>query len=98
MKVKDNEKLGKILDDKRSGSSEILSGLNNFLLLNLNDRKLFNVSLFKANQKLSHFAAISNYLKKLNALTKISDYKDIKEYLKDFKRDEEILHNRIFEN
>ena len=98
MKVKDNEKLGKILDDKRSGSSEILSGLNNFLLLNLNDRKQFNVSLFKANQKLSHFAAISNYLKKLNALTKISDYKNIKEFMNDFKRDEGILYNRIFEN
>ena len=71
------EKLNRILNDKTSGSSEILLALNRFLKAGINNRKLIDSSLTEARKKLSHFAAINNYIHNLTHLVVKNDIENI---------------------
>ena len=96
MNKKQKELLDKIISDKTSGSSEILTKLNKFLLSNIKDKSLIIESLSTAGSKLSHFAVINNYIDKLNILFASANYEHFIKYLRNYE-DEEILKiNRIF--
>ncbi len=85
MKSMQREILKNILSNKTSGSSEILSMLNNYFLSNISNRKLFNNSILMVQSKLSHFAAIDNYLNKLSGILKLKKADLLEEYLVNFK-------------
>ena len=68
MNKKQKEILDKIISDKTSGSSEILTKLNKFLLSNIEDKTLIIESLSALDIRLSHFAVINNYINELNRL------------------------------
>lgn len=80
MNKKQKEKLDKILKDKSSGSSEILLALNNFLLSNHNKESVIKESIHKSKKRLSHFAAVKNYLSNVEKLIKHSNHKKLKDY------------------
>jgi translation initiation factor eIF-2B subunit delta len=96
MTKRQTEKLNKILDDKTSGSSEILLALNNFLISGISDRKLINTSLSEAKKKLSNFAVINNYINTLNHLIIKNDIDKVKDYLNSVESLEDKKFERIY--
>ncbi len=97
MNKKQKEKIGKILSDKLSGSSEILYSLNDFLIDNINNKNVINESIFLAKQKLSHFGAVKNYLSGLEKLVKHGNIKKIKDYLEQSDKTQDKASKKIFE-
>ena len=69
------DKLEKILRDKISGSEQILSGLNNYLLENINDRAEIKSAVKKIKANLFHFAAVENYISSLDETLKSNNNK-----------------------
>ena len=98
MNKKQKEILNKILSDKTSGSSEILTILNKFLLSNNKDKGLITESISTVNKKLSHFAIIENYINGLNILLTSANYEQLTEYLRKFEDDEKLVIKEIFTN
>ncbi len=96
MKKKQKEILNKIISDNTSGSSEILSKLNKFLLSNIKEKELIIESLFIASTKLSHFAAIKNYVDELKMSFSSDGYERLTEYLKNCHKEEISIINSIF--
>ena len=88
MNKKQKEILNKILSDRTSGSSEILTKFNKFLLSNIQDKVLIIESLSSAGTRLSHFAAIKNYVDELNMSFSSDGYERLTEYLKNYKKEE----------
>ena len=68
MNKKQKEILDKIISDRTSGSSEILTKLNKFLLFNFEDKSLILESLSAVDIGLSHFAVINKYINELNSV------------------------------
>ena len=97
MKSMQREILKNILSNKTSGSSEILSMLNTYLLSNISNRKLIQDSVFVVQSKLSHFAAINNYLNKLSGILKLKNADLLEEYLINFKFEENLQFKIIFD-
>ena len=60
--MKSKNKLDKILTDKTSSSEQILSGLNNYLLEIINDRKVVEFALKKVKADLFQFTGVENYI------------------------------------
>ena len=96
MHKKQKEKLDKIISDKTSGSSEILTKFNKFLLSNIKNKTLIFESLSAAGTRLSHFAAIQNYINDLNGLLASDNIKGIIEYLRNLNQEEKLIINTIF--
>jgi translation initiation factor eIF-2B subunit delta len=96
MTKRQTEKLNIILDDKTSGSSEILLALNNFLKSGISNRKLINTSLSEAKKQLSHFAAINNYISTLTHLIIKNDFDKVKIYLNSVESLEDKKFERIY--
>ncbi len=96
MNKKQKEILEKIVSDKTSGSSEILTNLNKFLLLNIKDKGLITESITEVSTKLSHFAVIENYFNELNILLASGNYERLTEYLRNIEADEKIIIKMIF--
>ena len=96
MNKKLKEILDKIISDKTSGSSEILTKLNKFLLSNIKEKKLIIESLSVASIKLSHFAVIKNYVNELNRLIVSDNNERVIEYLRNYENVENIIINKIF--
>ena len=94
MTRREKEKLNKILNNKTAGSTEILLSLNRFLIAGLNNKKLIASSLIEANKKLSHFAAIYNYIITLNDLIIKNDFNEVRKFLNTV----ESLEEKKFEN
>ena len=95
MTQRQREKLNKILNDKRSGSTEILLSLNKFLISGSSNRKLIENSLNEAKKKLSHFAVINNYINTLNHLILKKDIDKLKIYLNSIESLEDKKFERI---
>ncbi|UCH64376.1 MAG: hypothetical protein JSW63_06990 [Ignavibacterium sp.] len=93
MTQRQKERLNKILSDKTSGSSEILLSLNRFLKSGISNRKFIDGSLIQAKKKLSHFAAINNYINTLNHLIIKKDFDKVNQYLNSI----ESLEDKKFE-
>ena len=98
MNKKRKEILNKILSDKTSGSSEILTNLNKFLLSNINNKGLITESISAVSTELSHFAIIDNYINELNILLTSANYEKLTEYLRKFEDDEKLVIKEIFTN
>lgn len=98
MNSKQREILTKILSNKTSGSSEILSMLNTYLLHNISNRKLFHDTIRMVQSKFSHFAAINNYLNKLTGMLELKNGDLLEEYLINFKTEENLQFKIIFDN
>ena len=98
MNKKQKEILDKIISDRTSGSSEILTKLNKFLLSNIEDKALIIESLSAADIGLSHFAVIKNYINELNRLLASDNNKCVIEYLRNYEDEEKINNNKIFSN
>ena len=96
MNKKQKEILEKIISDKTSGSSEILTNLNKFLLSNAKEKKLITESISAVSTKLSHFAIIENYINELNILLTSANYEQLTEYLRNFEDDEKLIIKKIF--
>ncbi|MCH7772033.1 MAG: hypothetical protein IIA49_13625, partial [Bacteroidetes bacterium] len=97
MKSMQREILKNILSNQTSGSSEILSMLNTYFLSNISNRKLIQDSVLMVQSKLSHFAAINNYLNKLSGILKLKNADLLEEYLINFKIEENLQFKIIFD-
>ncbi len=97
MKSIQREILKNILSNKTSGSSEILSMLNTFLLSNRSNRKLIQDSVLMVQSKLSHFAVINNYLNKISEILKLKNTDLLEQYLINFKSEENLQFKIIFD-
>ncbi|MCH8034572.1 MAG: hypothetical protein IH950_12560 [Bacteroidetes bacterium] len=98
MKMKQNEILNKIITDRTSGSSEILTKLNKFLLSNIKEKGLIIESLSAARTKLSHFAVIKNYIDELNMLLASDNYERFIEYVRNNEEEDKLIIKEIFKN
>jgi len=98
MKKRQKEILDRIISDKTSGSSEILTTLNKFLLSNITDKDLITESLYAAKEKLSHFAVIKNYINDLNKLEASDNYEFFIQYLRNYEEEEKLKIKKIFIN
>ena len=96
MNKKQKEILEKIISDKTSGSSEILTNLNKFLLSNIIDKGLITESISAVRTKLSHFSIIENYINELNILLASDNYERLTEYLRNIEDGERLIIKEIF--
>ena len=96
MNKKQKEILNKIISDKTSGSSEILTNLNKFLLSSIKDKRLITESISTVSTRLSHFAIIDNYINELNRLLTAVDNERLIKYLRSIEDDEKLIINEIF--
>ena len=90
--------LNKILDDKTSGSTEIVLKLNDFFHEYAKDFRTINFSLEKAETKLSHFAVINNYLNGLKKIISTQGHKKILSFTEKFKNKIESKYQKLFKN
>ena len=88
--------LNKILDDKTSGSSEILLLLNNFIINCKDDAVKINFVINEAEKKLKHFTAIKNYLNDIKSITHKNDFILLRKYLTGFRKKDELQITEIF--
>ncbi|HZW39839.1 MAG TPA: hypothetical protein VFF33_11120 [Ignavibacteriaceae bacterium] len=72
-------RIDQIVNDKTSGSSELLNHLTKLLLVSINNPKKFNTILEEVEAKLLHFSNIANFIKKVKS---IKDKQKLEEYLK----------------
>jgi translation initiation factor 2B subunit (eIF-2B alpha/beta/delta family) len=91
-----NITLNSILEDKTSGSSELLSRLNSYLLKNARNPEIIREDISLVKYKLKDFAVIVNYLKKLNLVLRKNDSEELIRFLKEFSKDEKETFDRIF--
>ena len=98
MTNRQKKKLNKIINDKTSGSTEILLSLNSFLIKCLDNKKLFEYSITEAKKLLSQFAVINNYLTTLNKIVVGKDFDKAKSFLDDIESTEKKKFENIFKN
>ncbi len=96
MNKKQKEILNNVLSDKTSGSTEILTNINKFLLSNIKDKGLITESISAVSTKLLHFAIIENYINELNILLASANYERVNKYLRNIEDDEKLIIKEIF--
>ena len=96
MNKKQKEILNNVLSDKTSGSTEILTNINKFLLSNIKDKGLITESISAVSTKLSHFAVIKNYVNKLKLILASANYEFFTEYLRSTEEEEKLIIKKIF--
>ncbi len=90
--------LNKILNDKTSGSTELVLKLNEFFHIHANNFKLINLSFKKAREKLSHFAVINNYLNQLQKVIRTKDFHKISDFTNNFKTETGKKYQRLYKH
>ncbi|AFH49519.1 Translation initiation factor subunit 2B [Ignavibacterium album JCM 16511] len=78
-----NQQLNKILNDNKSGSSQVLLNLKKYILRNLYDKEFIEEILLKAASKLNHFASVRNFLRELKSELKKSELPQLKSFLEE---------------
>lgn len=91
-----SKKFDKILQDKTSGSSEILANLNRFFV-EIQNPEIIKESVPLIKNNLGKFSAINEYLIKLSGLIKNSNYIELDNYINKFAEIEENRIKIIFE-
>jgi translation initiation factor 2B subunit (eIF-2B alpha/beta/delta family) len=91
------DKLDKILTDKTSGSEQILSGLNNYLLEIIDNPVKIKSDLKEIKDNLFHFAAVENYINSFEQALK-SNQNEAKKFLKLFDKNSQNKFLRIYKN
>ena len=82
MNQKQRSALNKILNDKTSGSSELLIKINNLLFDTLSDKKTLKEISGEIQNKLSHFAILDNFFKDLKKILNRDNIKELEAFLK----------------
>lgn len=70
-----------ILNDNKSGSSEILKKLKKHLLKNVDDLDYLTFVIRQSEKKLFHFAAVKNFIREFTTQIKKSDTAQVKNFL-----------------
>jgi len=96
MKQEVEIEINKILNDKTSGSSELLSNINSLLLHNCSDLSELKLIVRKLKKNLPTFTNIQNYLYKLEKTVRKED--PVKKFLQDFNQSEKNVYDSIFRN
>lgn len=93
----DSEELEKIINDKFSGSREILYNLNkHFLSRGISN---FSVSMLKElREHFKEFSAIENYLQQLVSKIENQNYQEAEKFINDFEKKEVLKIDRIYES
>ena len=97
MSTKTKSELDKLLNDKTSGSSEILNNLNVFFLRHNSNLELIKESAIKVRERLSHFTIVKNYLDKIELLLKKDNPARLLKYLNSLEFEENEKMKRIFQ-
>ncbi|GBD86355.1 methylthioribose-1-phosphate isomerase [bacterium BMS3Abin03] len=90
-------KLEKILNDKTSGSSEILLSLNKYFLSICNNTRKLKYAVSESQKKLKHFAVTDSYLSKMKKYVERGDVDSINDFLFRFENAENRKYQIIFE-
>jgi translation initiation factor eIF-2B subunit alpha len=86
----------KILNDKNSGSSEILTNLITYLYIQVRHGRSIIKQINTAENQLGHFAVIKNFLIQLKIIIKRNDRNALLEYLSSYKQNENDKYLKIF--
>ncbi len=81
MNQKQRTALNKILNDKTSGSSELLFKINQLLFDSLPDINTINEIVRKINKELSHFTILDNYFRELKRVLNKNDKKLLEKFI-----------------
>ena len=90
--------LKSIINDKVSGSSEILGKLNYYLLQYSDNIPKLKNDLKKIKKEITGFAVINNYVSNIEPILKDRNQKELKEYLTNFSTDKDEEYNKIYDN
>jgi translation initiation factor 2B subunit (eIF-2B alpha/beta/delta family) len=85
-----------ILNDKTSGSAEILTKLFRYFRKKISAGDSIEQEIKMARRQLGHFAVIKNHLNKLNKTLKTNDQEFIRAYLSSVIRLEKVTYDKIF--
>ena len=96
--MKNINKLDKILTDKTSGSEQILSGLNNYLLEIVDDPKVVEFALKKIKAGLFQFTGVENYIKSIEKVLKSNRTGEPEKYLMRFANNSKNKFLHIYKN
>ena len=94
-------KLNKILNNKTSGSSELVALLNKYFLSIRNNSAQIKESIKLAKNKLGHFEIVNFYLNELNKILKRQNKDDLASFLESYLRKEnekiEVIFNKNYQ-
>jgi translation initiation factor 2B subunit (eIF-2B alpha/beta/delta family) len=93
-----DKKLQKILDDKVSGSTELLQNINEYLITNFNKDKILSESLNVIPERFSDFEIIAKYVRTVEKLFLKNNKNDLREYLMKVKNKNTNSFHQIFRN
>ena len=92
-------KLNVILTDNTSGFSEIVNKINTLFRANVKHLEIIEESISILNNRMSHFAAVNTYLKRIKKIIKSDDQQMINDFLASFadaeKSQFEIIFNKL---
>lgn len=96
--MKPYNSLSKILDDRTSGSSEILIKINDYLKKNLNDTNLIKQSLDVIKKRMINFQAVMQYEKDIRKFIFSGDKEALKKFIDEFEVKYSNSHHMIYQN
>lgn len=96
MKIREKE-LNNIINDKKSGSLDILLRLKKHLMKVCSDEAYMKYVIEVSENKLNHFTAVQNFLKDLKKVFKNFNQKELKIYLKKSVDEQENSIQNLFE-
>ena len=96
--MKKETSLTKILNDKTSGSSEILVKLNDYLKDSLANFLQIKSAVKQAKEKLSHFEAVNEYLNSIEKILDSSDSLKLKKFIIDFDKHLQSKYELLYQN
>ncbi len=92
------DKLHKILNDNKSGSYELASAFNLFVKRNWHDLELIKYSLHEIEKKLSGFAIINNYVKKMRKVLSNEDASAVRQFAVNFEEESAARFDNLYKN
>lgn len=92
------KKLNRILNDKVSGSSELVLKMNRFLMQVCRDKNTLIEAISLAENQLSHFAAVNKYLNSLKGELKKYNGDKLIEKLNEYENKEKQKAEQIYKN
>ncbi len=97
-KLKKEISLQKIVNDKTSGSSEILVKLNDYLKNSLANSLQIKASIKQAKEKLSHFEAVNDYLNSIEKIIKSGNPDKLKIFINNFDKQLQSKYEMLYQN
>ncbi len=96
--MKKETSLVKILNDKISGSSEILVKLNDYLKDSSANSLQINAAIKQAKARLSHFEAVKDYLKSIEKIIKSGNPEKLKIFINNFDKHLQSKYQILYQN